>query len=295
MIYALIIFAALCIIALFYAIISLKLLKTTKYKYHSDKLPNYLNGKKAALISDLHCCHFGRNNKRLFDKIRSEAPDYIFITGDLINGVKAEETAFTEEFLSELSQLKIPLFYCLGNHESKLADYDRTAYVNNIIIIRKYTTLLLNSTVYLDDEHEVSITGIRIPQELYHGRHKGTRVARIIKKAENNIPAAEYKANNTIENDTSFKLLLAHDPYYFKRYSELDFDIVLSGHVHGGIIRFPFIGGFISPRITFFPKYDKGCFEENGCTMYLSAGLGWHNLPIRFLNTPELVVIDFKK
>ncbi|MCQ2495306.1 MAG: metallophosphoesterase [Lachnospiraceae bacterium] len=291
MILALIILAALAVTAFIYSVISLKLLKTTKYEFNSERIPDSLNGKKAALISDLHCCHFGPDNSRLFDRLKKENPDYILITGDIINGVKANEIKFTEDFLSELSKLKIPTYYCLGNHESKLAVHDRPAYVKNILLIRKYCSLLINSTVYLDDEQTLAVSGIKNPLSLYHGKYNGERVGRIVDKA---LSTVRY-SNSSIQNNDCFRILLAHDPYYFKSYAEKDIDLIVSGHVHGGIVRLPFIGGFISPRIKFFPKYDKGVFKENGSTMILSAGLGWHNLPIRFLNTPELVIISFTK
>nr|MCR5654494.1 phosphoesterase [Lachnospiraceae bacterium] len=92
-------------------------------------------------------------------------------------------------------------------------------------------------------------------------------------------------------------------------------DLVLSGHVHGGIARLPYIGGVINPGLRLFPKFDSGLFffregkskkvrgtEAKGerlCDgktryMVLGRGLGTHTLPIRFLNTAELNVIRLK-
>jgi hypothetical protein len=70
--------------------------------------------------------------------------------------------------------------------------------------------------------------------------------------------------------------------------------LVVSGHVHGGIMRLPVFGGVLSPSLTLFPKYDGGRFSEGKSTMILSRGLGTHTIPLRVFNPGELVVIDFK-
>ena len=88
-----------------------------------------------------------------------------------------------------------------------------------------------------------------------------------------------------------YEILLAHNPEYFEEYAAWGADLVLSGHVHGGIMRLPVLGGVISPKLVLFPKYDGGRFEEKNATMILSRGLGMHTLPIRIFNPAELVVI----
>ena len=71
-------------------------------------------------------------------------------------------------------------------------------------------------------------------------------------------------------------------------------DLVLSGHVHGGIMRLPFLGGVISPTLRLFPRYDGGLFREDGSTMILGRGLGSHTIPIRIFNPGELIVVDLE-
>ena len=88
-----------------------------------------------------------------------------------------------------------------------------------------------------------------------------------------------------------YQILLAHNPEYFEEYAAWGADLVLSGHVHGGIMRLPLLGGVISPKLVLFPKYDGGRFYEKDSTMILSRGLGMHTLPIRIFNPAELVVI----
>lgn len=88
-----------------------------------------------------------------------------------------------------------------------------------------------------------------------------------------------------------FELLIAHNPDYFDNYAKWGADLTVSGHVHGGIMRLPVLGGVISPMLRLFPKYDGGLFEKDGRQMILSRGLGMHTIPVRIFNPGELVVI----
>jgi hypothetical protein len=90
------------------------------------------------------------------------------------------------------------------------------------------------------------------------------------------------------------RLLIAHNPDYFEQYAAWGADVVVSGHVHGGIMRLPFFGGVVSPRLTLFPRYDGGRFEKGHTVMILSRGLGTHTLPLRIFNPGELVVMQLE-
>ena len=92
-----------------------------------------------------------------------------------------------------------------------------------------------------------------------------------------------------------FCVLLAHNPEYFDAYATWGSECVLAGHNHGGIVRLPMLGGVISPRLHLFDKFDRGEYRKKNTMMLLSAGLGMHTIKIRFLNTPELLVVNFKR
>ena len=83
-------------------------------------------------------------------------------------------------------------------------------------------------------------------------------------------------------------ILLAHSPIGFEAYAEWGADFVLSGHVHGGIVRIPVIGGILSPERRFLPKYTKGIYHFNSSVMNVSAGIG----KFRVNNPSEFVCID---
>lgn len=91
-----------------------------------------------------------------------------------------------------------------------------------------------------------------------------------------------------------FSILLSHRPEHFERYVDLEVNLVLTGHAHGGQVRLPFLGGIVAPNQGFFPEYTAGAYQEQNTTMVVSRGLGNSIIPIRINNRPELVIIEFK-
>ncbi|MBR5943760.1 MAG: hypothetical protein IKZ94_02300, partial [Lachnospiraceae bacterium] len=139
--------------------------------------------------------------------------------------------------------------------------------------------LLRNEMVEIPDKN-VRIYGSEIEKRFY-------------KRLEKTPMEPEYMDSILGEADEEyFNILLAHNPVYFEEYALWGADLTLAGHVHGGIMKLPIIGGVVSPMVTLFPKYDGGVFNEYGKTMLLSRGLGTHTIPIRVFNPGELNVID---
>ena len=104
-----------------------------------------------------------------------------------------------------------------------------------------------------------------------------------------------YLTNVVGKADSSkCNILIAHNPDYFPEYAKWGADFVLSGHVHGGIMRLPLLGGVIAPSYRLFPKYDGGVYKENGAIMLLGRGMGSHTLPFRFFNPAQLYVVTLK-
>lgn len=63
------------------------------------------------------------------------------------------------------------------------------------------------------------------------------------------------------------------------------------GHTHGGQVRLPFYGALITMS-TLGKKYEYGLYNVEGTNMFVSRGIGMTALPIRFLASPEVAVID---
>ncbi|MEE1019700.1 MAG: metallophosphoesterase, partial [Acutalibacteraceae bacterium] len=89
----------------------------------------------------------------------------------------------------------------------------------------------------------------------------------------------------------SYKILFSHRPNGFEIYKAHNIDLSLTGHVHGGQIRLPFIGGVLAPGFRMFPEYDAGVYRKDGSTMIVSRGLGNSIIPVRINDRPELVTV----
>jgi hypothetical protein len=96
-------------------------------------------------------------------------------------------------------------------------------------------------------------------------------------------------------SSTHFNILLSHRPEKFPMYVEAKYDLIFSGHAHGGQWRIPFIGGIYSPSQGFFPKYTNGKYIKENSTLIVSRGLGNSSFPIRINNPIELVLVTLKK
>ena len=91
-----------------------------------------------------------------------------------------------------------------------------------------------------------------------------------------------------------YQILLAHNPIYTDTYLKWGADLVLSGHLHGGIVRIPGLGGVITPQFRLFPKYSGELTVKDGKSVVVSKGLGTHTIRIRFLNPADVIVLHFQ-
>lgn len=88
-------------------------------------------------------------------------------------------------------------------------------------------------------------------------------------------------------------ILLSHRAENFKMYAD-KFDLVLTGHAHGGQFRFPFLGGLVAPNQGFFPKFTAALHKKGNTQMIISRGLGNSIIPLIIYNRPDLVVVTLK-
>ncbi len=248
------------------------------------ELPKLKKGCRFVMISDLHNKIYGKNNEKVIEAVKKANPDFVVIVGDLVTSKVKQPIEPGVALVKALSK-NYKVYYSLGNHETKMKlypdcfgdKYDRlvkeTAHPN--------VKLLADESCILP-EYGICLTGLEL-ERAYFARFK----KREMKKGhlEKHIGTVQEQYCN---------ILLAHNPDYFEEYAAWGADLVLSGHVHGGIMRLPFLGGVIAPSYRLFPKYDGGIFYEKNATMLLGRGMGAHTLPFRFFNPAELYVVTLK-
>ena len=101
---------------------------------------------------------------------------------------------------------------------------------------------------------------------------------------------------NELESKNGIKIVLSHYPENFaaigeESYNKYNFNIMFSGHAHGGQFILPFIGGLFAPGQGILPKYYRGIHGEKN-KLIISRGLGNSGFPLRLFNRPEVIVVD---
>ena len=253
----------------------------TSFEVESEHLPDEFNGFRIVQVSDLHNDEFGRDNEKLLALIKEIKPDIIAITGDLLDSRRTSiEKALN--FVMQASQIA-SCYYVTGNHESRMDEEFEQLEAG---MIEAGVCVLRNEKVVLEnDGAQITIAGIDDP-----------RFATDTDKVEKMKPVIGDILKGILQDvqEKEFVLLLSHRPELFDMYCEQEIDVVLTGHVHGGQVRVPYIGGIIGPGQGILPDYDAGLYEADGTKMILSRGLGQSVMPFRVNNPPELVVLDLK-
>lgn len=254
------------------------------YQFKNNKISKVLDGKKWILLSDLHGKNFGKHNKILIQSIAQQKPEGILIAGDLVLKGKPDSCKEALIFLKALVKI-CPVYYAPGNHETRIAYQYAGIFQEYLKQVEALGVVYLsNKSVYLEaDGEQVRISGLDLEQKYYGKFYENTTLYKDV--IDDCVGPVE----------TDFEILLAHNPTHFPVYAEWGADLVCAGHVHGGIVILPFIGGLISTTYELFPTYDFGMFQEKNATMILSRGLGVHSIPLRLFNKPEISVIHFQQ
>lgn len=265
-------------------------------RYKSDNCGVAL---RLALVSDMH----ESDPKTMLQLLRQEKPDVILITGDLLErhtegisrwtagmmdewqgirkrtgcfsflrrisyrfghqGEKRSRSEHAYAFLREAVKIA-PVYYSVGNHEWYFLDEDYRVFAENKIVL-----LDNRDAGFVSRKGSVLIGGL----------------------------STRYDLNwlKSFSEKPGYKILLCHHPEYYGRYirgTVLDtFDLILSGHVHGGQWRI-FGKGIFAPGQGFFPKYFHGMYDGK---LIVSAGAANTVKIPRFGNPCELVMIELEK
>ena len=252
-----------------------------EYTINNDKIKKDYN---FILLSDLHNKQYGKDNYRLIQKIKQLNPDGIIVAGDMLTAKPGCEFDIPLTLLHQLT-VKYPVYYGIGNHEYRIKIYKDNygrAYDNYISQLKKMGVVVLENDAITLQDNNIRIQGVMIDRK-YYKRFRNTKMN------DAYLPQLLGKTDSS-----KMQIYIAHNPDYFKEYAYSGADLVLSGHLHGGVMRLPLLGGIVSPKCTLFPKYDGGLFKEKKSSMIVSRGLGMHTIPIRIFNPGELIMVHLK-
>ena len=225
---------------------------------------------RLVVLTDLHSCRYGEHQWELLDMVAelTPQPDAVLLVGDIVDDELPEENAWTT--IEGLSAA-YPCFYVTGNHEWRSGEAERIcAQMEDCGV-----TVLHGETVNFSTAggQLIQICGIDDPDA----------------GAEEQLA----QVGSQVEPET-FSVLIAHRPERIETYLQYPFDLIVSGHAHGGQWRIPgILNGLFAPQQGLFPRYAGGQYDFEDATLIVSRGLARESTRIpRIFNRPELVVID---
>jgi predicted MPP superfamily phosphohydrolase len=235
---------------------------------HSLSKLTYMNeglaGRRAVHLSDLHIDRYHPRHDGVIDAVAEQRPDWIFITGDLLNVQEGLPHLF--RFLAGLRRIA-PVYIVLGNHDHysgvPLAQFAQLSEEHSI-------TLLVNQHVIIQTGlGELAIVGVDDPS--------------LFRADLSCVPPPAHRR---------VTLLLAHAPNILDQMeSHHEVDLILCGHSHGGQWRIPGVPTFWLP-----PGCNgrvDGEHRSGEHKLYVNRGMGWSFLPFRWNCEPEIAVIDW--
>ncbi|MBR6898355.1 MAG: metallophosphoesterase [Lachnospiraceae bacterium] len=229
---------------------------------------------RIALVTDLHSCSYGENERDLEDMIRKAEPDIVVLGGDFFDDVQPDDNS---KKLAQWLSVHYPCYYVTGNHEywSGRAG-EMKAYLQELgihVLAGDCETITVNGRI-------LDICGVDDPDGGTDGEWKKQLDAAWEATSEGHV-----------------RILVSHRPERVEYYEQYGFDLVLCGHAHAGQFLIPFANrGILAPNQGLFPEYVNGRYDlKNGSIMIVSRGLARESTPLpRFFNHPELLIVEVK-
>lgn len=257
------------VLSLLWALLEAQTINITKINFKNKKVSNKI---KIVFISDTHYGDYYLKNrlKNIIDKTNSLNPDLVILGGDYL--FVEENTKFNKDilnkFLKEIKEIKARhgVIAVLGNHEYYLKENMKLLLEgmqeNNV-------NILVNKTYSMDFENT------RI---LFHGL--------------DDLKTGELNVNNIQINEKYLNIIISHNPDFFEEYN-INFDLGLSGHTHGGQIN---LFGLYAPvtESSYGQKFTHTTNKKDNSTIITSKGLGCSRIPIRFFAAPEIIELNIE-
>jgi hypothetical protein len=247
-----------------------------------NNLPAEFDGYRIAQLSDLHVGSYGSRTaflEKVVRTVNAEHPDLIVFTGDLVNTSSDEITPF-ECVLSEL-RAKDGVLSVLGNHDYCLygmkerpAD-PREGAVKVVEAERRmgWDLLLNEHRIISRNDTQIAIVGVE---------NTGKPPFPEIGDLQGALAGL---------SDSTFKILLSHDPSHWRMevLPTTDIPLMLAGHTHAAQVK---IGSW-SPVQWMYNEWS-GLYQEGNQQLYISEGVGG-TIPFRLGTKPEIIVFTLHK
>jgi len=224
-------------------------------------LPPAVDGLRVGLITDIHHSASvpASDVVRAVTLVQGGNPDLIVLGGDYVTYGNRGFVEPVAELLAPLAGAKYGSFAVLGNHDD---DKDMAA----ALVRRGFTVLKDQRTRVTINGELIDLAGVR------YWTRRMSDVAHVLK------------------GTGATTILLAHDPRRLTEASELDVQLVLSGHTHGGQVVLPGVGAIAAKK---FPVLAGTATREN-TSLFVSRGVGTVYLPVRINCPPEVAILTLR-
>jgi len=266
-------------LALYSAEIARHWIDVTQHEISLKGLSPAFDGMRVVQLSDIHLDEYSEPYfiHHVVQRINELRPDMVLLTGDFISeGISTRKFAIGAAWQCAgiLKGLTCPHVYSvLGNHDVGVsARQVSTALRDNGIpvLINAYVPIERNGARFWLAGLQDPVVGIPLPE-----------VA--IPEKIRDIP------NEPV-------VLMCHAPDYvdtlLKHPAGHAVDLMLSGHTHGGQVRFPILGALELPVMG--KKYVEGLFNLGNLRLYVNRGIGTIGLPFRLNCPPEITVFTLR-
>lgn len=241
-------------------------------KKYETQIPENVSNCKIVFFSDTHFSKmYDQNNiEKIVEKINSQNPDIVIFGGDLIDNYARDLSLLDLEYLSKkLSTIKANYgkYAVLGNH-----DYGGGANrVYKDIMQSGGFSIIKNDSIFIK-ELNIKLIGY---DDLLMGYTDPSLYS--IKSEE-------------------FNIILSHEPDVADKIKMNVNGIMLSGHSHGGQVTLPYITEKVLPQGA--KEYIYGEYNNLGVNknidLFVSKGIGMTSVPFRFLNVPQIMVLELR-
>lgn len=253
---------------------------TREYSQKTDLVTDKV---KIALIADLHRTFYGENQQELIEKINAYSPHLILLAGDIVDedvsrdGTKALLSAIGKEY---------PCYYVTGNHEFWTNEIETVKNMPSSYAVTVLSGEVCSVTV---NGQDLLLGGVDDPAGLYSENE-----THLPKGDTPQLWQDQFESVCEQNEGGYFSILLSHRPELAKFYEQSGFNLVVSGHAHGGQAIIPFlVNGIYAPHQGLFPKYAGGFYDLGETDMIVSRGL-CRDVKPRLFNPPELVFINIE-
>lgn len=243
----------------------------TRYDFYSENTPLDFYGYKIAVISDMH------NNvyaDKFIQALDDEQPDAVVFLGDMIQLPDTDLGNVVKVIGSIKDKAKVYAVY--GNHEASNGNAGQRKIFKTLsecgakVLLNKYDDIK-------KDKDTIRIIGIKDTNDAVIDRDTGDKICKI---------------SNGLTDPNTLNIVLYHRADVYPMIKNINADLILSGHLHGGVVRLPFFGGVFGKKEgEYFPKYTSGTYNEGNAEMIVSRGCDYNPEKMRVFNPPEIVTV----